>query len=113
MVSINGEEWRVVFASRHHPALIRSDGSWTIGCCDDITKTIYIYDQLDNFYLKKVLCHELTHAAMFSYNIDLSYEQEELLADLLATYGQEIVDMANKVFCRIQGKCKKIKGTCE
>jgi hypothetical protein len=34
-----------------------------------------------------VLSHELTHAAMFSYNIDLSYEQEELFADLIATYG--------------------------
>jgi len=37
--------------------------------------------------MKKVLCHELTHAAMFSYGIELSIEQEELLADLIATYG--------------------------
>lgn len=37
--------------------------------------------------MKKVLSHEITHAAMFSYNISLSMEQEELLADLVATYG--------------------------
>lgn len=37
--------------------------------------------------LKKILCHEITHAAMFSYNVDLSIEQEELVADLIATYG--------------------------
>jgi hypothetical protein len=37
--------------------------------------------------MKKVLCHELTHAAMFSYNVDLNYQQGELIADLVATYG--------------------------
>jgi len=37
--------------------------------------------------IKKVLCHELTHAAMFSYNVELTLDQEELFADLIATYG--------------------------
>jgi len=37
--------------------------------------------------MKKVLSHELTHAAMFSYNIEMSHDQEELFADLVATYG--------------------------
>ena len=52
--------------------------------------------------MKKVLCHEITHAAMFSYNVFLTYEQEELIADLLATYGEEIVDITNKIFSRIK-----------
>ena len=55
-------------------------------------------------YIEKVLCHELTHAAMFSYNIDLTLEQEEILADLIATYGQEIVHITNLVFKRITEK---------
>jgi hypothetical protein len=38
---------------------------------------------------------------MFSYNIDLTLEQEEILADLIATYGQEIVHITNLVFKRI------------
>jgi hypothetical protein len=37
--------------------------------------------------IKKVLCHEVTHAAMFSYNVEISLMEEELLADLFATYG--------------------------
>lgn len=110
MVNINGEDWRITLASSNHPALQRSDGSFTLGCCDDILKTIYISENLTPQYFKKVLCHELTHAAMFSYNVDLSIEQEELLADLFATYGQEIINMTNKIFCRMNGK--KIKGTC-
>ena len=102
MININGEGWRIALVSPNHPELKRSDGSYSIGACDDIKKTIYICDELDNSYIKKVLCHELTHAAMFSYNIELSIEQEELLADLFATYGQEIICMTNLIFKRIK-----------
>lgn len=104
MFNINGEDWGVLLVSPNHPKLVRSDGSVTIGVCDDNTKTIYISDNLDDFYLKKVLCHEITHAAMFSYNVELSIEQEELLADLVATYGSEIVHITNLMFKRIKEK---------
>lgn len=102
MININGEQWRVFLTSPFHPALKRSDGAYTLGCCDDVTKTIYISNDVSNKYLKKVLCHELTHAAMFSYNVDLTYEQEEVLADIIATYGQEIIHMANLLFKRLK-----------
>lgn len=104
MLNINGEEWRLFFTSPVHPMLARSDGSMTIGSCDNNTKSIYINGELDLPMTKKVLCHELTHAAMFSYGIDLSIEQEELLADLIATYGQEIIDMTNQIFNRLKLK---------
>lgn len=39
---------------------------------------------------------------MFSYGIELSFEQEELLADLIATYGQEIINMTNSIFNRLK-----------
>jgi len=32
---------------------------------------------------------------MYSYNIYLNYEQEEVIADLFATYGQEIINLTN------------------
>ena len=102
MVNINGENWRIVLTSPVHPALVRSDGGLTIGACDDSNKTIYLNEQLPPQQLKKVLCHELTHAAMFSYDIELSLEQEELLADLMATYGQEIIFTTNKIFKRLK-----------
>ena len=50
----------------------------------------------------KVLCHEITHAAMFSYNVFLTEDQEELLADLLATYGSEIITTTNRVFAKLR-----------
>lgn len=102
MIRINGVEWRVLLVSPFHPSLTRSDGAKILGCCDNVEQTIYIDNTLNDFYLKKVLCHELTHAAMFSYNIDLSYEQEEVIADLIATYGQEIIYMTNIIFKRLK-----------
>lgn len=107
MVNINGWEWRLFLVSPNHPQLKRSNGTYAIGACDSNIGCIYINDSLDSQLTKKVLCHELTHAAMFSYDIDLTYDQEELIADLIATYGQEIICMTYGVFKHI----KKNKGT--
>lgn len=70
--------------------------------CDRDTKTIYLAQNLEGSMLKKVICHELVHAAMFSYNVYLSLEQEEVIADIIATYGEEIINITNKVFYKLQ-----------
>lgn len=83
--------------------LYREDGSLTVGSCDNGSKTIYIDNSLSGGFLRKVICHEITHAAMFSYKVRLSPDQEELLADIIATYGDEIIYVTNKVFQKIRG----------
>ena len=65
-------------------------------------RTIYINQNLKGDLLKKVLCHQITHAAMFSYNVDLTVEQQELIADLISTYGEEIVYITNKIFNKLE-----------
>jgi hypothetical protein len=102
MFTINGEQWKISLCSPNHPMLIRSDGSLSIGACDDIRKTIYLNKNLKGNLFKKVLCHELTHAAMFSYNVKLSLEQEEMLAEIIATYGEEIIDITNTLFYKLK-----------
>ena len=77
------------------------NGDFTIGVCDDNTKTIYLSSLLKGEKLKQVLCHEIVHAAMFSYNVELDYEQEELLANLIAIYGKEIVQITDNIFKRL------------
>ena len=77
------------------------NGEFTIGVCDDNIKTIYISNLLRGEKLKQVLCHEIVHAAMFSYNVELEYEQEELLANLIAIYGKEIVQITDNIFKRL------------
>ena len=101
MFLINNVYWKLAFVPFDFPLLQRFNGQYSIGACDNLTRTIYINQNLQGALLKKVLCHQITHAAMFSYNIDLSIEQEELIADLISTYGQEIIYITNKIFTKL------------
>ncbi len=104
MFKLNGETWNIIYTSTFHPKLIKRDGTLALGSCDYLTRNIYINENLSLYQTKKVLCHEVTHAAMFSYNVNLSEEQEELIADLIATYGQEIINITNKFFTKIKNR---------
>ena len=101
MIRINVELWRVRIVPPQHPALYRN-GNPAIGCCDDNVKTIFISNILTQREMKKVLCHEIVHAAMFSYNVFLDYQQEELLANIIATYGGEIINITDNMFKRLR-----------
>lgn len=101
MFNINNITWCIKLVSSNHPKLQRRDETYALGACDNLTHTIYISEQVPDYKIKKVLCHEITHAAMFSYHVELGIEQEELVADLIATYGQEIINVTNKIFSRI------------
>lgn len=101
MFEINGETWYIQFSCPHHDIFIMDNGEYTIGVTDDTEKTIYLASNLRGKLLKKVLCHEIVHAAMFSYNVELDYMEEELLANIIATYGSEILNIANDIFKRL------------
>lgn len=96
-IKFNNDVWDILYVPPHSIQLMREDGLYTLGACDNKLKTIYINDSLNDFFLQKVLCHELTHALLFSYGIQLNIEQEELFADLLATHGQEIIYNVNSL----------------
>lgn len=102
MFLINGIYWKLAFVSPDYPLLQRMSGEFSIGACDNLTRTIYINETLTGKLLKKVLCHEITHAAMFSYNVQLTLEQEQLIADLISTYGDEIIYITNKIFTKLE-----------
>ena len=102
MFLINNVYWKIAFVTPDFPLLQRLNGQYTIGACDNLTRTIYINETLTGDLLHKVLCNEITHAAMFSYNVDLSIEQEELIADLISTYGDQIIYITNKIFNKLQ-----------
>ena len=101
MFTINHAVWIVKFMQPYDEIFRMDNGEFTIGVCDDNTKTIYISNLLRGEKLKQVLCHEIVHAAMFSYNVELEYEQEELLANLIAIYGKEIVQITDNIFKRL------------
>lgn len=104
MFTINGETWLIKFTQPYDEMLLMSSGKYSLGVCDDTLKTIFISNELKDKKLKLVLCHEIVHAAMFSYNVILSYEQEELIANIIATYGKEIIQIAEDMFKRLSIK---------
>lgn len=64
--------------------LKKADGSYALGVCNNILKSIYIGKEIPMILIKKILCHELVHATMFSYKINLETKEEESLAELIA-----------------------------
>jgi len=96
-IIINNIAWKVKFTYASSGDLQRYDGTYTIGMTDNKQKTIFLYENLNGALLYKVLCHELVHAFCFSYGIRFSIEEEERLADFIATYGKDIFDMTDEV----------------
>ena len=103
MFKINGIWWDIKKVSPNHPKVKKVNGKYALAACDDDTKTIYLSWNIPSWKLKKVLCHEITHAAMFSYEVYMTVDQEELVADLIATYGEEIIEVTNRIFNKIKG----------
>lgn len=102
MFSINKEDWSVALVYPDDITLLMPNGNFALGACNDMTKTIYISNALHGEEFEKVLCHELTHAAMFAYDVILGHEEEELIAEVIATFGEEIVDITDMLFDRIR-----------
>ena len=90
------------FVEPYDARLMRPDGSVTVGVTDTDSKVVSISKGLNPTFEHKVLCHEITHCAMHSYGVELTLEQEELVADLISTYGEEIVEVTNDVFKRLR-----------
>ena len=53
---------------------------------------------------KRTVRHEIVHAFMYSYMIDLSYSEEELVAELMSQYGEDILSETNAIYNGIKMK---------
>lgn len=101
---INGVVWRVRLVSPAHPLLLTPWKTHALGVCDKVTQTICVDKTLSPQLLKEVLCHEIVHAFMYSYMIDLSYSEEELVAELMSQYGEDILSETNAIYNGIRMK---------
>ena len=99
---INGVRWVVRLVSPAHPMLLTPHQTHALGVCDKTTQTIYIDKTLRPSRIKEVLCHEIVHACMFSYAVDLSYDEEEMVAELMSKYGDEIIKQSNIIYSGIR-----------
>lgn len=110
MFTINGIDWDLRLVRPNSRLLQRSDGTLTLGVTDGNTNTVYINNNLSDYRFTHVLCHEIVHCIMFSYDIDIDIQTEEFMADFIATYGFEIIDLVEKIITVIlQKKTLQIK----
>ncbi len=101
---INGIRWSVRLVTPSHPMLFTPWRTHALGVCDKTTRTIYIDKTLSRRQLRETLCHEIVHAIMFSYQIDLTYEEEEMVAELISYYGDEIIKLTTVLYDGIKMK---------
>lgn len=99
---INGLSWMVLLVPPTHPILVTPRGTQALGACDKPTQTIYIDRTLTRTQLNEVLIHELTHAFMFSYAVDVSPKEEELVAKIVGEYGESILRKAKVVYNKLK-----------
>lgn len=108
MFIINGILWEIELVPYNSLGLLKADGeTYALGACANNEKIIYLREDLPPVLKKKVLCHEIVHAAMFSYEVLLEPMQEELMADIIATYGEEIIIITNILFANLQKEKKR------
>lgn len=98
---INGMSWKILLVSPTHPMLLTLHNTYALGVCDKPTRIIYIANNLQRDKLKQVLCHELTHAHLYAYDEELTYDEEELVADMIMKYGSKIIRKTNKTFWKM------------
>jgi hypothetical protein len=101
---INGVRWRIRMVSPSHPMLLTPWKTHALGVCDKVTQTIYVDKTLKSAKIKEVLCHEIVHASMFSHAVNLSYDEEEMVAELMSTYGDDIIKQTNIIYNGIRMK---------
>ena len=101
---INGVRWRVRLVSPAHPLLLTPWKTHALGVCDKVMQTICIDETLTPHKLKEVLCHEIVHAFMFSYAVDLSYDEEEIVAELMSQYGENILQQTHAIYNTLKMK---------
>lgn len=97
MFIISNSEWNLALAEPHSDMLKRSDGSYTLGVTDNNLKTIFISNQLNDYMLERVLCHEITHAMCFERSIEIPIEIEEKLCNFMSDYGREIIEILDEI----------------
>ena len=98
MIVLNGYVWKVKIVNPNFPILQKPDGKYAVGVCDSNYKIICISNQLRGKAFKEVLCHEIVHAAVSSYGINIDHETEEFLANFISKYGHQIIQVTDRTF---------------
>lgn len=99
--------WRVVNVPSDSEYLIDRLGNLTVATTDPSTLCVYLSDELEGEFKKRVVAHEMGHACCFSYGLldeireccypDKRIEMEEFICNFVADYGERIFAITYKI----------------
>lgn len=95
--TVNGHTWLLQFVRPSSSHLLRSDLTRTIGVSDNNLKTVFIADNLSDYMLDRVICHELVHVFSFENNCSYDIQTEEVIAEFLSLFGRDIIYLADEL----------------
>ena len=89
-IKINNTEYKVQIVKENDEHLKMEDGYYHFGVCDMKYKVIYIMEKLPEGTLDYVIKHEIVHAYIDSYGFLQVNYTDEIIADFIATYMENI-----------------------
>lgn len=95
--TVNGHEWLLQFVRPSNNHLLRSDLTRTIGVSDNNLKTVFVADNLSDYMIDRVICHELVHVFSFENNCSYDIQTEEVIAEFLSLFGRDIIYLADEI----------------
>lgn len=101
---VNKTNWKIRFVEPHSEFLKRTNGEYALGVTDKNLKSVFLANNLSEVMTRKVICHELCHVICMSYNIYMTIDEEEQLADWIATYGTELMYLLDDLMYRVKTK---------
>lgn len=100
-IVVNKIPWNILYVPSNSPNLLRSDGSITLGVTDRNVNCVFISNSLRGELLYKVICHELCHVYVFSYDVYISLDEEERMADFISSFGKSIIADTDYLFSNV------------
>lgn len=94
--SVNGDVWGIAFVPPYSDYLWMGD-RFTVGVTDRSDHMIYLSDGLYGNFLRAVLSHEICHAIMASYDIDMDIPDEECVCQIMENYGDEVSKLTEEI----------------
>lgn len=99
-IFINGIRWVVLIVKQSDTRLLMPTG-WTIGVTNVVDHTICISEGLSNEMLYKCISHEICHAIIFSYGLEMSIPDEECLCQIMENFSDDVLYYADRIYSNL------------